>query len=199
MIAMKPLPIVCLGGGPSLIDWNFDQLKNYHVIGCNNAYKLGTEIVNETVFQDYPFWFRHQDGLCTYFKDGGKIITNNSSGAFRNKEEIRCVKKLRTKLATDDHHLFWKGCVGHSAINLALLRAREAASLVLLLGFDHQQTKNRNNWYTNKHKPDKFHSYTEGFDIIRDSDAFDIKIINLNPNSALTQWKKRPREEFFDD
>jgi len=33
--------VFILGGGPSLLDNNFDLIENKHVIGINNAYRLG--------------------------------------------------------------------------------------------------------------------------------------------------------------
>jgi len=194
---MNDLPIICLGGGPSLIGWDFNQLKDYYVVGCNSAYKLGPKIVDEIVFQDYAFHSKHREGLIKYWGDQGVIITNNSSGAFRAKPYIKQVTKLRTRLSTDHENLFWGGCVGHSAINRALLEARDSNKQVLLLGFDHQQINKRNNWYTKRDKPDKFPSYEKGFDIIASSTAFDTKIINLNPDSKLEQFEKQRREDYF--
>jgi len=63
-----------IGGGSSLQGFEFSKLVGKNVIGCNDAFRLGVEIVPWCLFGDSSFWRTHHLMLEEYAKKGGQVV-----------------------------------------------------------------------------------------------------------------------------
>lgn len=132
----QPLPnwsdedVYIIGGGPSLRNFDFDQLRGLNTIGCNQAFILGAERCNICIFGDWLFWERCKDALEDY---GGWVATNYGTPEVLPPWLHRYDRLENGLCGPEDRRLAWNGNTGCLAINLALLLG---AARVLLLGVD---------------------------------------------------------------
>ena len=189
-----------IGGGPSLKDFDFTQLKGKQVIGVNNAFMLGEDIVSVAWWGDAA-WFDRNHTALRAFKNPRYHCCNRSS-KFPNHEIQRVARGKSRGIASDPRLISWNQCSGSSAINLAY---HLGAKRVVLLGFDMKFGENReNNWHnyhadTHKGYPKDWNPYDRFLEcfphIARDAYELGLEIINANPDSAIIQFQKITLEE----
>lgn len=190
-----------IGGGDSLRGFDFSRLNGEHVVGCNDAYKLGRETCNICIFGDERFLQAHQKRLAEYVKSGGFVVTNDTH---LEASRISWLNWMR-KRARGLHHdaLGWNLNTGASAINLALLLGAEN---VYLLGFDRQLGKNDS---PNYHDEILIQPKPETYPKMNMADAYmkrDLKkkfpgchVWNVTDKSKLDVWPKIPAEQFWSE
>lgn len=185
-----------IGGGPSLRSFDFDKLKGRNVIGCNDAYHFGDDIVDINIFGDFRWWVHHK--IKDAFKEfTNPVVTNNT----KCKDEKRLIwfKRLSTGYYDDGVTLGWNGNTGSSAINLALVLG---ASRIFLLGYDMEKQGIKANWHDRQlSKPNArcYRRYIKAFHTsVQDIEKKwpDVEIINLNPDSQLTVFPKARWEDY---
>lgn len=154
----NPLPdwqgedVFIIGGGLSLAGFDFNRLRGFCTIGCNQAFLLGAEICNIAMFGDFLFW----DACIRGMGMGGQrasapafdimayrgwVATNYKVGA--PPPWLRIYHRKERGLAVGDT-LGWNDNTGAAAINLALTLG---AKRVFLLGFDMRRTPERSHWH----------------------------------------------------
>jgi len=180
--------VYILGGGPSLKDFNFNKLRHKLVIGCNDAYALGSEICDVIHFADTEWLDIHLERLNAY---KGTITTTARLNGLDSR--LRTLKRYETGLHVDG--IGYNGNTGLSALNLALLYG---ATTVYLLGFDMQLGEDgQANWHPNEvNEPDERHyarflSHIDQVTADWKSKFPNTRIINLNPESKMTAFPKR--------
>ena len=180
--------VYILGGGPSLKGFNFNKLRHKLVIGCNDAYQLGSEICDVIHFADTEWLEIHLERLNAY---KGTITTTARLNSIQPR--LRALKRYETGLHTDG--IGYNGNTGLSALNLALLYG---ATTVYLLGFDMcLGEEGEANWHPNEvNEPDarhyaRFLSHMNQVTADWKSKFPNAKIINLNPESKMTGFPKR--------
>lgn len=205
----KGQAVFCIGGGPSLRDFDWDMLRGLNTIGCNAAYKLGVDIVKYCFFADHGFLNKGGNyvGLAEFSEAGGIVITHAPSLHKHSTPWLYYVE--REPRGCFKHALGFNGSSGASAINLALILG---ASRVYLLGYDNQTSaQNLTHWhdYYRKQVPQEnvaeirrraghYTTFKNGYkdllnDLRKKPDMFPgARIINLNMESALDMFPKRP-------
>ena len=156
-----------IGGGRSLLGFDFERLRGRHCIGCNDAYMLG-DLLEVAHWGDQSWFALHwtdavrmpdlswKAGLKCF--EGLKITSTHT--CYGVADDVKVMRRVSEGL----HYapkLGWNGNTGSSAINLALVLG---AKRVVLLGFDMQAHGKFANWYINL----KLH----GSDKLKNSDYY---------------------------
>lgn len=165
-------PCYIIGGGPSLKGFDWSVLQGRHVLGCNASMYLGVNTVPVMVFGDGLFLNQHRDGLDSYAKAGGIVITNSRLVNRIDRKNPPQYLKVMKKEQRGLHHtaLGWNNSTGACAINLALLFG---ADPIYLLGYDMQidseGKKNFHNYYSDKATAQVYERFMRGMaDVARD-------------------------------
>ena len=202
--------VFIIGGGPSLVDFDWEPLKNKHLIGCNDAYQLG-DWVDVCYWGDYGWWElfwrdevlvkegrqRHTiPGLLRY---PGLCVTCNPACLDKD-ERVHVLEKRPVGIYVQQYRVGWNFNTGISAINLAALFG---ASRIILLGFDmkHSET-GESNWHKNlkdKPSPDcfrKFMKFARLYAAPQMKERFPgVEVLNATPGSALELFPKAKLED----
>jgi hypothetical protein len=149
-----------IGGGSSLEKFPFASLDGKNTIGCNDAFRLGPDIVKICLFGDASFFHKFKWDLKSF---GGRVVT--------------CAPALLTiqsgwllQMNRDKHGLFegnvlgWNFSTGAAAVNLAVTLG---AKRIFLLGYDMGKRKDgKSHWHNHRHKmiPDASYArFIQGF------------------------------------
>jgi hypothetical protein len=127
-----PLPawtgdVFLIGGGPSLRRFDFQQLRLFPTIGCNQAFLLGPEVCKICIFGDYKFWAHFAQPLSDF---AGWVVSPRHTMT-KQADWIHFFERQDEGLSKAK--LAWNANTGAAAINLALILG---ASRVFLLGYD---------------------------------------------------------------
>jgi hypothetical protein len=190
-----------IGGGSSLSGFDFTPLHDQRVIGCNDAYCLGSW-VDVCLFGDWGWWLRHwkqeidvqgrqHEGLQRF---PGLIVTCCMRAELFQVPRIKKMQRRRRGVKHPPHILSWYENTGAAAIRLATLFG---AKKIILLGFDMSNVNGKNNWHVNLKdahcKPIVRRRHLEGMDwLYEDMEGakLNVEILNANPDSALETFKK---------
>lgn len=185
--------VFIIGGGPSLVNFDWSRLTGRLTVGCNSAYLLGARICKVCVFGDgslsnrTSFWNCNKDRLAAYAAQGGVVFTNHPALFCDETPWLWTVRRQARGLSTTDR-LGWNHNTGSTAINLALLLG---ARRLYLLGFDMRPNNSRNNWHDNGDSavdPSVYREFIVNYKyVVRDwHEKFgDREIVNLTPHSVL--------------
>jgi hypothetical protein len=174
-----------------------EVLRNEHVIGVNMAYVLG-DVVDVLLFGDVTFFRRFHQGIRAFQNEKvsvarlGRLFPEAQLGIKILKKDLRQGINIR-----QDEGIRWNSHSGGTAINLAALFGVKE---IYLLGFDMQaDEKGRTHWhhqYKTVIKPKVFSTFQKSFQFIaRDARKLGIKIVNVNPDSAIAQFPKVSLQE----
>jgi len=133
-----------VGGGPSLLNFDWGLIRGRNTIGCNSAFVLGADIIKVCIFADFAWWEKiGRDQLPEY---GGIVVASCPSleredlpnwVLFMDREEKRGLARLGK--------LSFNGNTGSLALHLALMLG---AKRVFLLGFDMKLSGDQKaNWH----------------------------------------------------
>lgn len=204
--AWKGKSCFIIGGGPSLTDFNWDLLKGKLTIGINRVYeKIDPTIIygQDPRFVRWVLMGKYGGRARTKFLQSSAMkIWLNTSGVDLPKD-IYILKCWRSYLeGRKAFPLTMKEGIGHGsnsgygALNLA---ACLGANPIYLLGYDMQRENERTHWHnghperTPDHVPESFKKH---FDAIADVlKRNEITVVNLNPDSALPFFPKKPYTE----
>jgi hypothetical protein len=201
-----------IGGGPSLkvaagchprekemtvlgpaISAYLAPIQDKHVIGCNDAYRLG-KWVDACWFGDERWWkwnwkelmeFAGLKASCHPHTKKVKWVKTYSRGESRGLDiRKNCVS--------------WNSNTGGSAVNFAY---HMGVKHVVLIGFDMKHgEKGQNNWHENHKRlgqsKNPYERFLENFNhIARDAKKHGLEIYNAGPDSALDQFPMITLEE----
>lgn len=183
----KDETVYIVGGGTSLESFDFDLLKDKKVVGCNDAYLLGENIIDICVFGDLKWFDIHKEKV----KNFKNPIHTNVPELYINMPDIPNLfvsKRINNGLGISA--LAWNQNTGCLAVNLALLLG---AKKIYLLGFDMKLGKQGNaNWHENlveSPNAEVYGNFQNGFlnlERFRKSLFPNTEIININDDSDLT-------------
>lgn len=150
-----------IGGGPSLSGFDFQRLRDKKVIGCNDAFRLGPEIVDICLFCDASFFHSHKWELEKW---PGRMVTNAPTLLELNCPWLLQMKRQKDGL-TEGETLGFNLSTGASAINLALALGSRR---IFLLGYDLSRSNaGDSHWHRHNPKMTKdasFERFQKGFD-----------------------------------
>ena len=188
--------VYCLGGGPSLSTFDAEKLRTRFVIGCNDAYRFGSDIVNVCLFGDPKWWRAHRARVCEVYD--GPVITGREE--FNGDPRLRWIRQYDGGLHQDA--IGWNRCTGAMAINLA---ARFGAKVIILLGYDMDLAPEGNaNWHVNEvgqPKAENYRMFGYGFREIAAQmpTVFPgVLILNANMASKMDHFPKIDRAAALD-
>jgi len=202
-----------LGGGPSLSSFDFSRLAGKRVVGVNDAYRHGKEIVPVCFFGDSHWWHKHghrsvevpgEGWVPGFLSYEGVRVTNNLCHQYFE-GHVRICKRLGNGFSSSPDTLAWNGNSGACAINLAVLLG---ASTIVLLGFDMHNRKAEGktvatNYYPNMVYPPTDQNYVtflEQFQHVKAGcENAGVRVINANPESSLTLFPKMSIEEALNE
>jgi hypothetical protein len=186
--------VYVLGGGPSLRNYDPEELRGQRIIVTNEAFALHPE-ADALVFVDVGWWQRRKGAVLDVW-EGGLLI---GRGNYRKLFEAGGCKNVAYRSgvvwSTEPEVLGGKNS-GLAAINAAWLMGAKRA---VLLGFDMKPVEGRNNYHSIhpvSGKPNYTHRYVQIFipEIAKASEMVEkvgFVVINATEGSALTCFPKR--------
>lgn len=174
-----------IGGGPSLAHFDFALLKGRNVIGCNDAFFLGPEIVSICCFGDVSWWQKQKQKLAKF---PNRLVTNAPSVLPYNLPNL-----LKTRRVYNGLHkgstLGWNYSTGALAINLAI---NLGAKRIFLLGYDLANIGKDHHWHQHNQKPVRepsFQRFIGGFKRLAQDVPANVQILNVsNGTTRLQVW-----------
>ena len=180
-----------IGGGPSLVGFDWGPVSPLNVIGCNDAYKLG-QWVDICLYGDIPWAREHMDGLqaLTVHTNGSTQFVSCTNNLEAEYPHVRKLERKRDGLVTEPcGQVAWNESTGAAAINLAVLLG---TTTIVLLGFDGKlDVDGAANWYTNRidpPNPEDYVKFNKGFEVL----ALELMVhcphvcvVNAGPDSVL--------------
>lgn len=198
--------VYIIGGGPSIKELDLTPLHKERVIGCNDAYSLGSW-VDVCYFGDYGWieihnkeWIKRPDGTehpGLFVFPGLKVTCAPSIKTINDKSILR-LERRPAGICLLPGKIAWNTNTGFSAINLAIIFG---AKKIVLVGFDMKLEDGESNWHHNlKDSPNAilFKKFKSGSIRMMKELAEkcpDVEIINANPDSALNCFPKMKFEE----
>lgn len=176
----------------------FSAIHSRHVIGVNAAFLLGSW-VDIAFFGDKGFYFKNHDIMRQF--PNLKVVCNDGLKSKVVHERLKLVARdgnRRRGISTRPGCVSWNGNSGGAAINLAV---QLGVKKIYLLGYDMQaDSEDKQHWHAhyiknlNKKKDPKrlpFHRHIVCFQYIaKDAKKQGIEIINVNPDSAIQDFKR---------
>ena len=190
MPVWSPLPewkgqsAIIVGGGHSLLGFDFSLLVGKNTIGCNHAYQLGPDKIKIVLFGDPSFWEKNRVELSTF---PNRVVTCAPSIL---RAPIRWLYQMR-RIRDGIHEgpiLGWNYSTGAAAVNLAITLG---AHRIFLLGFDMgARPDGRSHWHEAHPvapRPQAYTRFIRGFHTLAASAARypHIKIFNVTDGSSL--------------
>jgi 2-polyprenyl-3-methyl-5-hydroxy-6-metoxy-1,4-benzoquinol methylase len=184
-----------LGGGSSFSEADPEVLADKFVIGCNEAFRLGSRLVDWNHFTDVSWWQRHREELMEY--DGvatttQQLVYDKNVRILKSKQ--RGIEFNNTSMVAHNRN------TGLGAINIAI---HLGAARIILLGFDMKKTNsNTDHWYDRDDqqlRENTFRMHRKyALEVWEDVEAHGgIEILNASPDSGLPFWPKISLDEAF--
>jgi len=207
--AWKDESCFIIGGGYSAKKLDLSLLKPFNVIGCNDAYIYGEEIVDICYFGDLGWYDIHwtdevsYDDIGTFkgLKHFKNLIVTNCHDKFLEKDQetpvnpkVKVLKRMGKGINTIPSCVAWNGNTGSSAISLA---CHLGVKRIYLLGFDmcltQEGSKQVANWHQNLKNPpnkDVYVKWLEYFKQIKETASMiGLEILNCSKVSRIKEFK----------
>ena len=174
-------------------------IHDKHVIGVNAAFLIGNWI-DMVFFGDGSFYFDNKKALCAYPKI--KVTCNPNLPKKKGVYNVKYLQKQGNHpngITEQPGTVAWNLNSGAASISLA---AQLGVKKIYLLGFDMQVGEKGNQHFHSHYKSGKidaaknprklpFNRHLQCFPIIaRDAKRLGIEIINVNPDSKITAFKR---------
>lgn len=173
-----------IGGGASLRSFDFNLLKGRNTIGCNDAFRLGEEVVKICLFGDAS-WFHRTAFALDKFKNP---IFNVAPSLLSLQTPMLTHLIRKGKGLHEGNAIGWNFSTGASAVNLAI---NMGATRVFLLGIDLMLIDGRSHWHEHRHHKTRemiFGRFLKGFSAIADSLRLpkyqDVQVIHICHGSS---------------
>ncbi len=171
-------------------------LHDKHVIGINVAYQIG-DWIDMVFFGDGGFFLKYQEEIASF--SGLKVSCSPKTNGVGWIKYVARDKKQPRGISNNPKMVSWNGNSGAAAISIA---ANAGARRIILLGFDMKLGEHNNQHFhdvygrgaiTEERRRRKmpFHKHLRGFPAIaEDAKRRKIEILNANPDSAITCFRK---------
>jgi hypothetical protein len=185
-----------IGGGASLRTFDFSLLTGKNVIGINDAFRLGPEIIKYGFFGDSGYFHRNKWEMETATLDFFTVAETLFSF---NLPWCHYVKKQDFGWHQGGNTVAWNWSSGAAAINLA---ANLGAKRIFLLGYDMALVQGLSHWHGKQIRlttPDLFVRFDTGFKRLwTELEPFALKgLINVfNVTDGLSKLQYFPRVSF---
>jgi len=176
-----------IGGGSSLQGFAWDKLRGKNTIGCNDAFRLGPEVVKFCLIGDASWFQRNKWDLAKFT---GRVVSCAPTLLNIHLGWLLQMERLRDGLQTGST-LGWNYSTGAAAINLAVTLG---ATRVFLLGFDlNRNLAGQSHWHGHRKQQTadvSFIRFQKGFArlaVALKAGRPDVRVLNVTDGgSALT-------------
>jgi len=192
----KDQDVFIIGGGSSLKGFDFSILQGRNVIGCNDAWHLGVEVVKICLFGDASWWERNKQDLKHF---PGRVVTCAPTLLPLQLSWLWQMERVRDGLH-EGNVLGWNYSTGAAAINLAITLG---AKRIFLLGYDLGPQNGKVHWHSYAFKPpniEAFIRFSRGFSTLFQSlkRLPELEVINVTDGSStLPMFDRLPMCEFL--
>lgn len=180
---------------PDILSSYMKVIHTKHIIGINVAYLLGNWI-DIIFFGDKKFILMHIDGVSKH--KGIKVSSSEYCKRYKGIRYVAVDTKHRAGISVERGKVSWNQNSGAASISLAV---QAGAKRIFLLGFDMKLNgDNRSHWHNVYPKIERkskniagnpYPKHLKGFPAIKiDADRLGVKIYNVNPDSAITEFEK---------
>lgn len=184
-----------IGGGHSLYGFDFKRLIGKNTIGCNDAFRLGPEIVKFCIFGDGAFF---QKNKWVMQKSGLRYVSNSPT-LFNFKLPWIHLMHRESHGLWDGDKLGWNASTGAAAINLAISLGSKR---IYLLGYDMNLVRGKSHWHSHRDKlttEQAFTRFAHGFgNVQKDLVKYPgVEILNVTDGtSKLPHFRQINWEQF---
>lgn len=161
-----------IGGGPSLIGFEWTRLYPLNTVGCNDAFRLGPNVVKICAFGDESWFNKNKEELSKF---PNPVITNSKmimahEGGDPSLGTPWLFKAYRLQQGLGEGStLAWNTCTGALAVNIA---ASLGAHRIFLLGMDLSKKDARHHWHFHLNRianEDTYLKFRNGYIMLRDA------------------------------
>lgn len=185
---------ILIGGGPSLRRFPFDRLRGKNVIGINDAFRLGPEIVKFNFFGDVGWWTQHRDEIA---ESSVWFVTNSPTMVEFKIPRLLKMDRLMNGIGQGPV-LGWNHHSGAAAINLAYTMG---ADPIFLLGYDLSNQGPSSHWHDYNPRTiveESFRRFKEGSTTVANELKDKVKIFNVTDGSSrLDLFPKITFDDFW--
>ena len=181
-----------IGGGPSVLGQNIEQLKGHRVIAINSSWEIAP-FAQYCFFGDVRWYNHHEKAFKAY--TGIKI---SCAGPGWKHADIRFLQKVHPPgLQTDPEKITVRRTSATGAINIAF---HMGCRRIVLIGIDQCVAPDGKTHHHPAHPfpwvADCFqHQYDDFAGIVGDLRARQIDVVNASPVSTLPWWPKVDLDE----
>lgn len=195
--------VFIIGGGPSVSRTNLKLIKDRPVLGCNDAFRLGTW-VDWNLFCDRRWWMWNWHDLEKWPNRERAICIVPQLLEERNCNwpwlKILRRDEARFGLSVEQDTLCWNRGCGGAAINAAYLLG---ASKIVLIGFDMRVVEGKHNYHDHHKKEERPQIYQGSMiPFLKPmADAMKVtglQIANATPGSAMNLFPVVRLEELLE-
>lgn len=191
-----------IGGGPSLIGFDWSVLTDENVIGCNAACYLPGHILDIIIFSDIDFWAFNESQLKRCSREGAWLVSVCPRPLAKSPPFVKQMQRLSQGFSKKPYQLPWNASTGAAAVSLAL---KLGARFVYLLGYDLGASPiglhHYHSHYAKVPEDLVYERFQEGFAALERSvveNYPDCKIVNLiNGSSNLKCFQTQDVSEHF--
>lgn len=177
-----------IGGGASLVGYDFQQLEGRNTIGCNDAFRLGSKVAKICLFGDASFFHKNKWDLEKY---DGTVVTCASALLHLKLAWLKQMARVRDGLHIGST-LGWNYSTGAAAVNLAITLG---ATRIFLLGFDMGKTANKSHWHNQPRnvKDESYLRFIRGFLSVQKAlpNFPGVKVFNVTDGSSKLPYFTR--------
>jgi hypothetical protein len=187
--------VYIIGGGPSLKNFDWNQLKGKKIIAINRAYEVlpWAEVLYWTDSRFYK-WYKSDIDKLNNIKVTCRPFHNIPQ------DVILLKSNNYNKLDMRPSYISHGNNSGYGAINLAV---KLGAKKIYLLGYDMNSKPNQSHWhsgYQSSHNHTIYNKMISQFDgLPKELKELNIEVFNANPNSKLEVFRKCSLEDAIND
>lgn len=198
-VSQKVVYDVVMGKQPlSLYSPFMESIHKKHVIGINVAYMIG-DWVDMVFFGDSSFFDQHKNNLYNF--PNLKVSCAPQTAKFPWVKTVNKDPSHPFGISTNPSTVSWNKNSGGSAISVAV---HMGAKRIFLLGFDMKLIDNKQHFHSQYNRSGEpknitrlpFQRHLQGFPAIAaDAKKMGVEIINVNPDSAINDFRKVDLQE----
>lgn len=191
-----------IGGGASLLDFDFSFLSGRKTLGANDAFRLGASVCSRVLFADTKWWNKVRIDLEEYSKTGGIVYSICNDTLRVSLPWLIQFLRGEPGLSERPDTLGWNVSTGAAAVNVAFLLG---SPRIFLLGFDMKENEKHKKTHWHNYRPapippGSYDRFLKGFEpLVEGLKKFPgVEVINVTDgDSNLHCFKRMPAREMM--
>lgn len=173
-----------IGGGSSLHNFDFKKLAGRNTVGCNEAFRLGDEIVKICLFGDSS-WFQKSKWDLESGRGQMKVLSVSVGLEHLRLPWLWHVSRAEKGFYSGGSVVGWNYSTGAAAISLAV---NLGASRIFLLGFDSNPDSPTTHWHNRYPKRTEAKSiirFMKGYKVVADGvNKLGVEVLNVTDGTT---------------